>query len=299
MKSDQIILILVTAPRSNLFAIEKRTEIRQNCNSWQIAIHRIRHTYDGTCRNSTNIRSRGFVRTCQAELLDEDDPPIGQERIRVRHPDGRLEELRLHDYERLYALPGVYEQIVSERLGCRSPQEVAALLAETVDAVGWERARVRAVDIAAGNGISGEALSAVGLYPVLGSDLVPAARAAALRDRPGVYSRYLTLDLLSLRDAERAAIRALHANALSCVAPVGEHSVPPPALAAAAALLEPDALVAYLHDVDLVDTDPVTADLWGDGVDATELARRRYVHRRTVSGAPYHMEAVVWRVRRR
>jgi hypothetical protein len=238
------------------------------------------------------------VRTYQAELVDEEDPPIGQERIRVRHPDGRLEELRLHDYERLYALPGVYEQIVSERLGCRSPQEVAAVLAETVEAVGWDRARVRVVDIAAGNGISGEALAAVGLHPVLGSDLVPAARAAALRDRPGVYDRYLTLDLLSLTEAERAAIRELHANVLTCVAPVDGRSVPPRALAAAAALLEPDALVAYLHDVDFIAADAVTAELWGDDVNAEELARRRYVHRRTVSGAPYHMEAVVWRLRR-
>lgn len=238
------------------------------------------------------------MRTYRAELVDEDDPPIGQERIRVRHPDGRLEELRLHDYERLYALPGVYEQIVSERLGCRSPQEVAALLAETVDAIGWDRPRVRVVDIAAGNGISGEALAAVGLHPVLGSDLVPAARAAALRDRPGVYSRYLTLDLLSLTDAERAAIRELHANVLTCVAPVDDRAVPPLALAAAAALLEPDALVAYLHDVDFIAADPGTAELWGDDLNAEELARRRYVHRRTVSGAPYHMEAVVWRLRR-
>jgi hypothetical protein len=234
-----------------------------------------------------------------AELVEDDDPAIGQERIRVRHADGRIQELRLHDYDELYALPGVYEQIVHERLGCCSPAEVAALLAAAVDELGWQRDRVRVIDIAAGNGISGEALVAAGLHPVLGSDLVASARAAVLRDRPDVYDAYLTLDLLALSDADRSAIRALHANALSCVAPVGEHSVPPPALAAAAALLEPDALVAYLHDVDLVDTDPVTADLWGDGVDATELARRRYVHRRTVSGAPYHMEAVVWRVRRR
>jgi len=236
-------------------------------------------------------------RNLQAELVHDGDTTIGRERVRVRHPDGRVQELRLHDYEALYALPGVYEQIVHDRLGCCSPAEVAALLAETVDALGWDRHGVRVIDIAAGNGISGEALAAAGLHPVLGSDLVKAARAAALRDRPGVYDQYLTLDLLALTEADRAAIRELNANVLSCVAPVGEHSVPAEALAAAAALLGPDALVAYLHDVDIVDVDPVTADLWGAGADAKEIARRRYVHRRTVSGDPYHMEAVVWRVR--
>lgn len=235
----------------------------------------------------------------RAELVDESDPAIGSERIAVHHDDGHVEELRLHEYERLYALPGVYEQIVHERLGCRSPQELAELLAGTVDGLGWGRGAARVIDIAAGNGVSGEALATAGLHPVLGSDIVPAARRAALRDRPGLYDEYLTLDLLALSDADRAHIRALQANVLSCVAPVGEHAVPPAALAAAAALLEPEALVAYLHDVDIVDVDPVTAGVWRSiEAEGEELARRRYVHRRTVSGAPYHMEAVVWRLRR-
>ncbi len=235
-----------------------------------------------------------------AELVDEADPPIGRERVRVRHADGRVQEFYLHDYEQLYALPGVYEQIVHERLGCRSPAEVAALLADTVRSLDWDAGAVRVIDVAAGNGVSGEALAAAGLRPVLGSDLVPAARAAARRDRPGLYEQYQTLDLLALTEADRAAIRARHANVLCCVAPVGDHAVPPQALAAVAPLLEPDALVAYMHDVEIVDADPVTVELWRSavGVDAEELARRRYVHRRTVSGAPYEMEAVVWRLRR-
>jgi hypothetical protein len=234
-----------------------------------------------------------------AELVVEDDPPIGQERIRVRHADGRVQELRLHDYEQLYALPGVYEQIVSERLECRSPQELAGILAEVIDALGWDRAQMRVIDIAAGNGISGEALAAVGLRPVLGSDIVPAARAAALRDRPGLYDDYLTLDLLGLSDRERAQIAALKATILCCVAPVGEGGLPPAALAAAAGLLAGDGLVAYLHDVNLGRPDPVTPRFWRDhlGADAEELVRRRYVHRRTINGAPYEMAGVVWRLR--
>jgi hypothetical protein len=239
------------------------------------------------------VGSVGFT----AQLVDETDPAIGSERIRVRFDDGRVTELRLHDYEALYALPGVYEQIVHDRLECRSPEKVAELLARTIDELGRRRDDVRVIDIAAGNGISGEALAAAGLRPILGTDLVPAAEAAALRDRPGLYDAYRTLDLLALTDADRASIRALHCNVLSCVAPVGAHAVPIAALAAAAALLQPDALVAYLHDVDLVDADPVTAELWRTiGAHGEELVRHRYVHRRTVTGAPYHMEAVVWRI---
>jgi hypothetical protein len=240
----------------------------------------------------------------RAELIEQDDPVPGREIIRVHHEDGRTEELRLHDYERLYELPGVYEQIVEDRLGCRSPQVFARLLAQTVDRVGWERENVRVIDVAAGNGMSGEALLAERLRPVLGTDIVPAARTAALRDRPGVYGAYRTLDLLDLSPAQRDALAALRADAINCVAPVGEaaRQLPPRALTAAVALLAPDALVAYLHDPSHGVPDPVTDALWaeelGPGVVAEELERRRYVHRRTVNGATYEADAVIWRVRR-
>ena len=59
-------------------------------------------------------------------LPAQTDPLIGREIIEVRYEDGRVEELHLHDYERLYALPGAYEQIVSDRLGCVSPQVIAS-----------------------------------------------------------------------------------------------------------------------------------------------------------------------------
>jgi hypothetical protein len=245
-------------------------------------------------------RSGGFT----VELADQADPEIGRELIRVRHGDGSTEELQLHDYARLYSLPGAYEEIVQDRLGCRSPRQLASLLAAAADRIGWQRAEVRVLDLAAGNGVSGEALAAEGLVPVLGTDIVEAAREAALRDRPGLYESYLTLDLLALSERERAAIRELRANAISCVAPVGDGSeqLPPRALLAAAALLEGDALVVHMHDPTVGDPDAITAELWADGlgagVRARELERRRYVHRYTVNGEPYEMVGVVWRLTR-
>jgi hypothetical protein len=244
--------------------------------------------------------SSGFT----VELADQADPEIGRELIRVHHADGHTEELYLHEYARLYSLPGAYEEIVQERLGCRSPRQMASLLAAAADGIGRNRAEVRVLDLAAGNGVSGESLAAEGLVPVLGTDIVEAARAAALRDRPGVYESYLTLDLVALSDCERATIRELRANAISCVAPVGDGSeqLPPRALLGAAALLQRDALVAYMHDPTLGVPDAVTAELWagglGDGVRARELDRRRYLHRYTVNGEPYEMEGVVWRLTR-
>jgi hypothetical protein len=240
-----------------------------------------------------------------AELARQDDPEVGNELILVRHADGRTEELRLHDYERIYELPGVYEQIVQERLGCRSPDEIASMLGDVVDALGWDRPQIRVLDVAAGNGVSGQALVAHGLTPVIGTDIVPAARDAALRDRPGVYDTYLTLDLLALTPDQEAAIRAKRPNVLACVAPVGEHTqqLPPPALAAAAGLLAPDALVAYMHDPSFGTPDQITPAFWSDrlgpGARSEVLERRRYLHRYTVNGVPFEMDGVVWRLRRR
>ena len=237
-------------------------------------------------------------------MAPQADPEIGDEIIRVRHDDGRTEELRLHDYQRLYALPGVYEQIVQDRLGCRSPTELAGMLADAADGLGWDRGAMRVLDIAAGNGVSGEALVAAGLHPVLGTDIVASAREAALRDRPGLYDEYLTLDLLALTAEQQAAIAALDASALSCVAPVGADGseLPPEVLVSAARLLARDALVVYMHDPNRGVADAMTADVWtgglGAGTEAQELTRRRYVHRYTVNGAPFEMVGVVWRLRR-
>jgi hypothetical protein len=243
-------------------------------------------------------RSRRFAVTLPAQT----DPLVGRELIEVRHDDGTVEQLRLHDYERLYALPGAYEEIVQDRLRCVSPAVIASLLGAAVDRLGRPRARVRAVDIAAGNGISGEALLAEGIRPVLGTDIVDVAREAALRDRPDVYGEYLTLDLLALDLAQERHLRSLRADLLQCVAPVGDSGgqLPQAALAAAVRQLAPDSLVAYMHDPGPNPEDAVTYGFWrrelGSDVVATELTRHRYVHRQTVNGRPFEMNGVVWHI---
>jgi hypothetical protein len=243
-------------------------------------------------------RSRRFAVTLPAQT----DPLVGGELIEVRHDDGTVEQLRLHDYERLYALPGAYEEIVQDRLRCVSPAVIASLLGAAVDRLGRPRARVRAVDIAAGNGISGEALLAEGIRPVLGTDIVDVAREAALRDRPDVYGEYLTLDLLALDLAQERHLRSLRADLLQCVAPVGDSGgqLPQAALAAAVRQLAPDSLVAYMHDPGPNPEDAVTYGFWrrelGSDVVATELTRHRYVHRQTVNGRPFEMNGVVWHI---
>jgi hypothetical protein len=238
-----------------------------------------------------------------ALLPPQADADIGRERILVRFDDGRAEELALHDYERLYAIPGLYEEIVQVQLGCRSPEVLASMLEEAVRRLGWSPEDVRALDVGAGNGVSGEALAARGIRPVLATDVVAPARDAAMRDRPELYERYLVTDLIGLTEAEARSIRALELRALVCVAPVGwgAQYVPAEAIVAAAELLGPDALIAYMRDAD-EQPDALTADMMAGRINGftrlEELERRRYVHRHTVNREPILMDAVVSRLLR-
>ena len=193
--------------------------------------------------------------------------------------DGR--RLRLHDYPALYAVPGLYEAVVQDALGCRAPAVVSALLAGAAGG-----APLRVLDLGAGNGVSGEALRAAGLVPVVGLDLLPEARAAALRDRPGLYRDYLAVDATALDAGAVALIRGHAPQALALVGALGGSHVPRVAVEALRALLEPPALLAYAFDVEL--GDPLAPA-------GEELARERYVHRRTAAGGERVWEAVVTR----
>jgi SAM-dependent methyltransferase len=209
--------------------------------------------------------------------------------VEVVFAGGRAARLRLHDYEELYAVPGLYEEVVQRRLGCRTPDRMADLLAGAAASVGRAPRDVRVLDAGAGSGVSGAALAARGMQPVVGLDILPRARAAALRDRPDVYGRYVVADLCALSASDERIIRAAAPNALACVGSVGGDHLPPAAVAAALGLLCPQALVAYGFDFTLGE-DPLRQLLAPAG---HELVRERGLHRRTVTGGERHWEAVV------
>lgn len=46
--------------------------------------------------------------------------------------EGSRERIRLHDYARMFSIPGLYEQVVHERLKCQSPVTVTDVLRSSV-----------------------------------------------------------------------------------------------------------------------------------------------------------------------
>jgi hypothetical protein len=219
-----------------------------------------------------------------------------EEAFEVTFPDGHVEHFTMHDYGRVYAVAGLYEEVVQRMLGCATPDRVAALLAQGAAGIGWARGDVRVLDLGAGNGVSGEALAAAGLRPVAAVDLEPEARPATLRDRPGLYDLVLTADIAALSAEDAAALRALEPTALTLVGALGNDHVGLDALQAAARLLAGDALVAYAYP-DYEDGAALRAALQHLGT-VDELVRDTYVHRRTAAGGTRTWEAVVVRRRR-
>ena len=123
------------------------------------------------------------------ELDRTGDRSQQEERLTVRWDDGREEEMRLHEYGRVYAVPGLYEDVVQRQLECESPNKLADAL---LDQAG-DPASLHVFDVGAGNGVVGDALRSRGVTaPMIGVDTEPEAGRAAERDRPGLYSHYLT-----------------------------------------------------------------------------------------------------------
>ncbi len=211
---------------------------------------------------------------------------------------GKRRRVRFHDYDEVYAVPGLYEHLFYERLECQSPTVVSDLLAACVSAAGEEPAGLTVLDLGAGNGMVGEALRKRGFEDVVGVDIEPAAGAATERDRPGVYSAYHVCDLLSPSEERRAALEAADFGAMTSVAALGFGDIPPEVFSAAFDLVRPGGWVAFTIKEDfLEDAEPSGFSALLKGMLAAgtleERGRRRYRHRLDVRGNPLHYVAIV------
>jgi hypothetical protein len=132
----------------------------------------------------------------------------------------------------------------------------------------------------------------------VGLDLLPEARDAALRDRPGLYDDYLALDLSDMTTRERATLEGHDFDAMTCVAALGFGDMPPAAFAEAFNLVASPGWLAFnLRERFLDDGDPAgfgafIRRMLDEGV-IEERARKSYAHRRSVTGEPLTYLALV------
>lgn len=217
--------------------------------------------------------------------------------------DGERRRIRFHDYDEIFKVPGLYERLFADALACDSPRVVVDLLHDALREEGERPEELQVLDFGAGNGMVGEELSRIDSGAVVGVDLLPEAKMAAERDRPGIYDAYHAVDMTDLSDRERRELEGQDFNCLTCVAALGFGDVPPEAFATAYELIADDGWVAFNIRERFVEEGSDTSGFSRTLATALqegaieEHARVSYTHRLSVAGDPLPYVAMVGRKR--
>ncbi len=207
------------------------------------------------------------------------------------------EKIRLHDYDRIYEVPGLYEQVVYERLKCQSPATVVDVLRDSVSQSHQHFNELRVLDLGAGNGMVGDELKKRGVARLIGVDIISKARVATERDRPGVYDAYYVTDFTSLNDDERDELRSWSLDCLISVAALGFGDIPARAFLEAFNMIGNDGLVAFNIKETFLDRKDdsgfshlIRELIFSEYLDLYHL--QRYRHRFSIEGTPLYYFAL-------
>lgn len=210
------------------------------------------------------------------------------------------EKIRLHDYDRLFELPGLYEQVVYERLKCQSPGVVVEVLENAISQSSQQINELRILDLGAGNGIVGEELKHQGVARLVGVDIIPEARDAAERDHPGVYDAFYVMDFTDLSGKDREELEAWSLDCLISVAALGFGDVPATAFLEAFNAIASEGWVAFnIKDtfLDRRDTSGfsqlIRELIFSEYLDLYQILR--YRHRYSIEGEPLYYFALAGR----
>ena len=214
--------------------------------------------------------------------------------------DGQWRRLRIHDYDQVYDVPGLYEAVVYRTLKCNSPTVVVDALRDAVLLNGESPEGLRVLDFGAGNGMVGVELRNIGVESVIGSDIIPEAMTATARERHYAYDDYVVADFTALTPEQTRQLQAEHLNCLVIVAALGFGDIPSAAFLTALDLVESPGWVAFNIKEDFLETTDTSGfagllqQLAAEGVLQRE-SFKRYQHRVSFSGQPLHYGVMVAR----
>jgi SAM-dependent methyltransferase len=207
------------------------------------------------------------------------------------------EKIRLHDYDRIYEVPGLYEQVVYERLKCQSPATVVDVLRYSVSQSHQRLNELRVLDVGAGNGMVGEELKKQGVSRLIGVDIISEAQAATQRDRPGVYDAYYVMDFSCLNEDERDELKSWSLDCLVSAAALGFGDIPAPAFLEAFNMIGKDGWVAFNIKETFLDRSDdsgfsqlIRELIFSEYLDLYHL--QRYRHRFSIEGEPLYYFAL-------
>jgi 2-polyprenyl-3-methyl-5-hydroxy-6-metoxy-1,4-benzoquinol methylase len=212
--------------------------------------------------------------------------------------NGAWRQIRFHDYDELYSVPGLYEKIIYDILRCNSPHVVRSLLEAELSDAATPADELRVLDLGAGNGIVGEELADLGARFIVGVDIIEEAAKATRRDRSGLYDHYHVVDITDLDERQRRELTTYRFNTLTCVAALGFGDIPPRAFVAAYNLIRPGGWIAFNIKEDFLsngDRSGFARLIQAMAENGTlELRqRRRYPHRLATDRHPLHYVAIV------
>ena len=216
--------------------------------------------------------------------------------------NGERFKLRFHDYAEIYKRPGLYEQLFYERLKCTSPKKVGEILVRTLNSVSCYQSELRVLDLGAGNGMMGEVLKQDGVARLIGADIIPEAKEATDRDRPGLYDDYYVADFTQLSRSEQEQLEDWNINCLTSVAALGFGDIPPKAFFNALQLVQKDGWVAFNIKETFLDYSDkggfsrfIRELIFSEYLELFHL--EKYQHRLSMEGVPLFYFALVARKR--
>ncbi len=209
-------------------------------------------------------------------------------------------KIRFHDYDEIYQIPGLYEQLFYDRLKCSSPLKVTSILEAAVRQSQDNFSELRVLDLGAGNGMMGEELKKHGVSRLIGVDIIDEAHDAAIRDRPGIYDAYYVEDFTSLNAGIKEEIISWQCDCMVTVAALGFGDIPVKAFVEAFNIIKSEGWVAFNIKESFFDT----TDESGFSKMIRELTFskhldvyyiERYRHRLSIDGEPLYYFAIVAR----
>ncbi len=211
--------------------------------------------------------------------------------------DGNKIKFRFHDYDKIYNVPGLYEQLFYDRLKCTSPVEVTDILKKAVDQSNEDFFGLRVLDLGAGNGLVGESLKKYGVSRLVGVDIIPEAKSAMERDRPQYYDAYYISDFCEIDTDTSEEFKSWSLDCLMTVAALGFGDIPPKAFMNAFNIINQKGWVgfnikeSFLDERDQSGFSRMIRDLiLSKYLDVYHL--ERYQHRLSIDGEPLFYFAI-------
>lgn len=213
---------------------------------------------------------------------------------------GGQRKIRFHDYDEIYQVQGLYEQIFYDRLKCTSPAKVATILESSLKQSEDNLSELRVLDFGAGNGMMGEELKKHGVSRLVGVDIIPEAYEATVRDRPGLYDAYYVEDFTELSDEKKEDIASWQCDCMVTVAALGFGDIPTKAFIESFNIIKTQGWVAFNIKETFFDMSDesgfsrmIRELIFSKYLDVYHI--ERYRHRLSIEGEPLYYFAIAGR----